>query len=111
MNRIAHYLVYAAIITAIAVLWFYNGSVARADTVTYVSQGAVSDTVVEATILDNSRYPDILASLKCSDSDIGDMVSSCRAKLNELCPDGGTVKEMGETPAGVLPARIEIVVA
>lgn len=108
MNRIAHWLVYGALITAIAVLWNVNKT--SADTLAYTATGT-GDTEVKTTIIDNSAYPDILAVLQCSGSDINDMINACGTALRELCPDGGTLKQARESAVGVLPARIELLVA
>lgn len=108
MDRIAHWLVYGALITAIAVLWNFNK--ASADTVAYTVAGS-GDTETKTTIIDNSSYPDIVAVLQCSGSDINDMINACGAALRELCPGGGTIKEARGSAEGVLPARVELVVA
>lgn len=113
MKTTAYWLTLCATALAVVVLWTLHSVQANAadlTTVTYVSTQP-TDTTVRSTILDNTSYPEIVARLECSGSDISDMVSSCATALRSLCPDGGTVKELGETPAGVIPARIEIVVA
>lgn len=112
MKTTAYWCFICATALAIAALWFYNGGQAQAadfTTTTYVST-APTDTVVKSTILDSSRYPEVTAKLECAGTDVSDMVRSCATALNELCPDGGTVNSMGETPPGVLPARIEVTI-
>lgn len=114
MKTTAYCLTICAAALAVAALWLYNGEKAHAADVTttniYASDTG-TDTVAKSTILDNSRYPDIIVKIECSGSDVDDMVSQCAELLRATCPDGGTVKEAGETPVGVIPARVEVVVA
>jgi hypothetical protein len=110
MKTTAYWLTICAIALAIAALWLYNGQ-AQADSYSYVAASTGTDTVVKSTILDNTEYPKIVAQLDCSGTDINDMVGQCSAALRELCPDGGEVQAMGETPAGVLPAKIRLLIA
>lgn len=112
MKTIAYWLTLSALIMAIAVLWAYNGVKANADTRTYayVSDSG-TDTTVRTTTLDSTDYPNIVTKIECAGSDVNDMISTCAKALRELCPDGGIVRELGETPAGVLPARIELTIA
>lgn len=110
MKTTAYWCFICATALAIAALWMFNADKAQADALSYVSTGS-TDTVVTSTITDKSKYPDIVATLECSGSDIDDMIDQCRATLNALCPGGGTISDLGETEVGVLPARIAMTVS
>ena len=105
MNTTRYWLTICAMSLVIAALWFYNGQQAKADSLSYYMVGN-NDTVVKSTITDNSQYPEIVARLSCSGSDVSDMIEQCRIALHTLCPDGGIVSDLGETGPGVLPAQI-----
>lgn len=114
MKKIGMYLLYvAAMLMAATALWSFNAAEAAEQEITRtdVSVGVMNDTTIATTVLDNSAYPDIVARLECSGSDIPDMIAACRTALEKLCPDGGSVSEMGETPEGALPAKIMFVIA
>lgn len=111
MKTKAYWLTIGALAVAAAVLWTYNKAHADGLVTNVYASNSPTDTVVKSTILDNSKYPDIVVKIECEGSDISDMVSTCATLMREQCPDGGTITELGETPVGVLPAQIEITIA
>ena len=102
MKITAKFLMICAAVLACMALWSYNK--AHADT--YVS--TETGTSVTTTVLDSAAG---IVKLDCEGTNISDMISECRKALVKACPEGGTVKEMGETPEGVLPAQVMLVVA
>lgn len=68
------------------------------------------DTVVKATILDGSKWPEVLLSLECTGTEVDSVVTECRKALLAWCPDGGNIEAIAETPEGVLPLGIALVV-
>ena len=65
---------------------------------------------VRTTILDNSKYPEIVVQLICMGDSPDAVVTPCRAELLKQCPDGGDVLSIEETPEGVTPMGIALVV-
>lgn len=110
MKTTAYWCFICTVTLAVAALWLFSADKAQADTLSYTSTSS-TDTVITSTITDNSSYPNITANLDCSGSDIDDMITQCRQALQALCPDGGTVSDLGETGPGVLPARIVMTLA
>lgn len=70
----------------------------------------VGTSTITTTILDNSKYPEILVAIKCTGDTVDGVVTPCRAELLKQCPDGGTVEAMAETPEGVRPLGIQLIV-
>lgn len=67
-------------------------------------------TTIKTTILDNSKYPEILVALECTGDNVDAVVTPCRAELLKQCPDGGNVEAIAETPVGVMPMGIHLIV-
>jgi hypothetical protein len=70
----------------------------------------VGTSTVRTTILDNSKYPEIVVKLECTGDTVDGVVTPCRAELLAQCPDGGDVVAIAETPEGVTPLGIMLVV-
>jgi hypothetical protein len=70
----------------------------------------VGTTTIRTTILDNTKYPEIVVQLICMGDSVDGVVTPCRAELLKQCPDGGNVLHLEETPEGVVPMGIALVV-
>ena len=80
------------------------------DPETTTTSYTVGTTTIRTTILDNTKYPEIVVQLICMGDSVDGVVTPCRAELLKQCPDGGNVLHIEETPEGVTPMGIALVV-
>ena len=70
-----------------------------------------NDTVVHMEMVDDSKYPDVVFKLGCSGTDVDDVVARCVAERDRLCPVGGKIIVVAQSPDGVTPIAALFLVA